>query len=82
MIAILIKASIVFPFIIFLLCTSCKSMPKAQDWEYKEFILTPGQSLNGMADKGWFVVNAFYDTENKETFFLLKRLKNNKPDMY
>lgn len=60
---------------LFIICAGCKTGGRADSWEYKDFFATSTTSLNDEAKSGWFVVDAYYDTENKSTHYLLRRLK-------
>jgi hypothetical protein len=38
-------------------------------------LLTQTESLNDLAKDGWVVVSTYYDPENKDAHFVVKRLK-------
>jgi hypothetical protein len=57
------------------LLTGCCTHPSPSAWEYRDVLLTQTESLNDLAKDGWVVVSTYYDPENKDAHFVVKRLK-------
>jgi hypothetical protein len=57
------------------LFTGCCTHPSPSAWEYRDVFVTKTESLNDLAKQGWIVVSSYYDTENKDAHYVVKRLK-------